>query len=108
MVSLQVTVLRSKLMELLDKFVQPEIKDPVGLMEIMGHLLHHLGVQGTGTVSFDIAQHLLNLFTDVSGAGGGVGGRRGQGSVADNNQKPVSLSICYLYQAQTPLRLQTL
>ncbi|MEJ1271646.1 maestro heat-like repeat family member 4 [Cricetulus griseus] len=60
----KVTVLRSKLMELLDKFVQPEIKDPVGLMEIMGHLLHHLGVQGTGTVSFDIAQHLLNLFTD--------------------------------------------
>ncbi|XP_076412197.1 maestro heat-like repeat family member 5 isoform X2 [Peromyscus maniculatus bairdii] len=60
----KVTLLRSKLMELLDNFLQPEFKDPVGLMEIMGHLLHCLGVQGIGTLSFKIAQHLLSLFTD--------------------------------------------
>ncbi|XP_036063470.1 maestro heat-like repeat family member 5 [Onychomys torridus] len=60
----KVTLLRSKLMELLDNFLQPEFKDPVGLMEIMGHLLHCLGVQSIGTLSFKIAQHLLSLFTD--------------------------------------------
>ncbi|CAH7108886.1 Mroh4 [Phodopus roborovskii] len=60
----KVTVLRSKLMELLDNFLQPELKDPVGLMEIMGQLLHYLGAQSTGTISFKIAQHLLSLFTD--------------------------------------------
>nr|XP_034373093.1 maestro heat-like repeat family member 5 isoform X2 [Arvicanthis niloticus] len=58
------TLLRSKLMELLDNFLQPEFKDPAGLMKIMGHLLHCLGVQGIGIVSLKIAQHLLSLFTD--------------------------------------------
>ncbi|GAB1299442.1 Maestro heat-like repeat family member 4 [Apodemus speciosus] len=57
-------LLRSKLMELLDNFLQPEFKDPAGLMKIMGHLLHCLGVQGIGIVSLKIAQHLLRLFTD--------------------------------------------
>ncbi|XP_040592412.1 maestro heat-like repeat family member 5 isoform X3 [Mesocricetus auratus] len=60
----KVTVLKSKLVELLDNFLQPEIEDPVGLMEIIGHLLQHLDVHGTGTVSFKIAEHLLSLFTD--------------------------------------------
>ncbi|XP_041911652.1 maestro heat-like repeat family member 5 [Arvicola amphibius] len=60
----KVTLLRSKLMELLDNFLQPEFKDLLGLMEILGHLLHCLGVHGIGIASFKIAQHLLNLFTD--------------------------------------------
>lgn len=71
-------------MELLDNFLQPEFKDPAGLMKIMGHLLHCLGVQGIGIVSLKIAQHLLSLFTDVS-----WGGRTGQGRAADSNQKLV-------------------
>ncbi|XP_038936181.1 maestro heat-like repeat family member 5 isoform X3 [Rattus norvegicus] len=58
------TLLRSRLMELLDNFLQPEFQDPAGLMKILGHLLHCLGVQGIGIVSLKIAQHLLSLFTD--------------------------------------------
>ncbi|XP_028629132.1 maestro heat-like repeat family member 5 [Grammomys surdaster] len=58
------TLLRNKLTELLDNFLQPEFKDPAGLMKIMGHFLHCLGVQGIGIVSLKIAQHLLSLFTD--------------------------------------------
>ncbi|XP_052016456.1 maestro heat-like repeat family member 5 [Apodemus sylvaticus] len=61
-------LLRSKLMELLDNFLQPEFKDPAGLMKIMGHLLHCLSVQGIGIVSLKIAQHLLRLFTDERAA----------------------------------------
>ncbi|XP_057648199.1 maestro heat-like repeat family member 5 [Chionomys nivalis] len=60
----KVTLLRSKLTELLDNFLQPEFEDLLGLMEIMGHLLHRLGVHGIGIASFKIAQHLLSLFTD--------------------------------------------
>ncbi|EDL29434.1 uncharacterized protein LOC69439 [Mus musculus] len=62
------TLLRSKLMELLDNFLQPEFKDPAGLMKIMGHLLHCLSAQGIGIVSLKIAQHLLSLFTDERAA----------------------------------------
>ncbi|XP_021071819.1 maestro heat-like repeat family member 5 [Mus pahari] len=58
------TLLRSKLTELLDNFLQPEFTDPAGLMKIMGHLLHCLSAQGIGIVSLKIAQHLLSLFTD--------------------------------------------
>lgn len=103
-VSLQVTLLRSKLTELLDNFLQPEFKDLLGLMEIMGHLLHRLGVHGIGIASFKIAQHLLRLFTDVSWEVGGVGwqSRAGQGRAADSNQKPVPLSIQFLHQPQSP------
>ncbi|KAM7317160.1 hypothetical protein ACRRTK_023462 [Alexandromys fortis] len=60
----KVTLLRSKLTELLDNFLQPEFEDLLGLMEIMGHLLHRLGVHGIGIASFKIAQRLLSLFTD--------------------------------------------
>ncbi|KAK7797135.1 hypothetical protein U0070_024094 [Myodes glareolus] len=60
----KVTLLRSKLTELLDSFLQPEFKDILGMMEIMGHLLYLLGVHGIGIASFKIAQHLLRLFTD--------------------------------------------
>lgn len=87
MVSLQVTLLKSKLMELLDTFLQPEFKDPVGLMEIMNHLLQCLGIQDIGIASLKIAQHLLSLFTDVSWAWGGVGGGTGRGRARDSNQK---------------------
>lgn len=92
-VSLQATLLRNRLMELLDNFLQPEFQDPAGLMKILGHLLHCLGVQGIGIVSLKIAQHLLSLFTDVSWAGS-WGGRTGQSRAADSNQKlvPVLLS----------------
>ncbi|XP_031201885.1 maestro heat-like repeat family member 5 isoform X2 [Mastomys coucha] len=58
------TLLRNKLMELLDNFLQPDFKDPEGLMKIMGHLLYCLGVQDIGIISLKIAQHLLTLFTD--------------------------------------------
>lgn len=68
-VSLQATLLRNKLMELLDNFLQPDFKDPEGLMKIMGHLLYCLGVQDIGIISLKIAQHLLTLFTDVSWPG---------------------------------------
>ena len=69
LVSLQANLLRSKLMELLDNFLQPAFTDPAGLMKIMGHLLHCLGAQGIGIVSLKIARHLLRLFTDVSWTG---------------------------------------
>ncbi|XP_021039716.1 maestro heat-like repeat family member 5 isoform X1 [Mus caroli] len=62
------TLLRIKLMELLNNFLQPEFKDPAGLMKIMGHLLHCLSAQGIGIVSLRIAQHLLSLFTDERAA----------------------------------------
>lgn len=96
MVSLQVTLLRSKLTELLDNFLQPEFKDILGMMEIMGHLLYRLGVHGIGIASFKIAQHLLRLFTDVSWEVGGVGwqNRAAQGcrqqSETSTTQHPVS------------------
>lgn len=96
MVSLQVTLLRSKLTELLDSFLQPEFKDILGMMEIMGHLLYLLGVHGIGIASFKIAQHLLRLFTDVSWEVGGVGwqNRAAQGcrqqSETSTTQHPVS------------------
>lgn len=109
MVSLQVTLLRSKLMELLDNFLQPEFKDPVGLMEIMGHLLHCLGVQGIGTLSFKIAQHLLSLFTDVSWAGGwGWGSRTGQGRAADSNQNQYHSASATCTIPRRHLRIQIL
>ncbi|XP_021515354.1 maestro heat-like repeat family member 5 [Meriones unguiculatus] len=60
----KVNLLKSKLMELFDNLQKPEFKDPVGLMEIMGQVLHCLGCQGIGMVILKIAQHLLSLFTD--------------------------------------------
>ncbi|XP_051016484.1 maestro heat-like repeat family member 5 [Acomys russatus] len=60
----KVTLLKSKLMELLENFLEPEFKDPVGLMEIMNHLLQCLGIQGIGIASLKIAQRLLGLFRD--------------------------------------------
>lgn len=38
----------------------------MGLMEILGDILHHLGTQGAGALGLKIAQHLRQLFEDVS------------------------------------------
>lgn len=62
-------LLQNQMVGLMDSFLQPEPKDLVGLMEILGDILHHLGVQGAGAVSLKIAEHLLPLFEDVSGSG---------------------------------------
>ncbi|XP_053752050.1 maestro heat-like repeat family member 5 isoform X2 [Panthera pardus] len=58
----KVMLLRNRLAGLLDGFVGPEPKDVMGLMEILGDILHRLGTQGVGATSLRIAQHLLQLF----------------------------------------------
>ncbi|XP_042780029.1 maestro heat-like repeat family member 5 isoform X3 [Panthera leo] len=60
----KVMLLRNRLAGLLDGFVGPEPKDVMGLMEILGDILHRLGTQGVGATSLRIAQHLLQLFDD--------------------------------------------
>ena len=64
----QVMLLRNRLAGLLDGFVGPEPKDLMGLMEILGDILHRLGAQGVGATSLRMAQHLLQLFDDVRSA----------------------------------------
>ncbi|XP_037658554.1 maestro heat-like repeat family member 5 [Choloepus didactylus] len=65
----KVVLLRNRLQGLLDRFLMPEPKDPLGLMEILGDILHRLGARGVGAVSLRVAQRLLQLFEDVSAAG---------------------------------------
>uniref|UniRef100_G1L3U8 Maestro heat-like repeat family member 5 n=1 Tax=Ailuropoda melanoleuca TaxID=9646 RepID=G1L3U8_AILME len=60
----KVVLLRNRLAGLLDGFVKPEPKDLMGLMEILGDILHRLGPQGIGPASLKMAQHLLPLFED--------------------------------------------
>ncbi|XP_058555251.1 maestro heat-like repeat family member 5 [Neofelis nebulosa] len=60
----KVMLLRNRLAGLLNGFVGPEPKDVMGLMEILGDILHRLGTQGVGATSLRIAQHLLQLFDD--------------------------------------------
>ncbi|XP_047697648.1 maestro heat-like repeat family member 5 isoform X3 [Prionailurus viverrinus] len=60
----KVMLLRNRLAGLLDGFVGPEPKDLMGLMEILGDILHRLGAQGVGATSLRMAQHLLQLFDD--------------------------------------------
>lgn len=64
-VSRQVVLLRNQLTGLLDSFLKPQPQDLLGLMEILGDVLHHLGAQGIGAVSVKMAQHLLPLFEAV-------------------------------------------
>ena len=64
-VSRQVVLLRNQLTRLLDSFLKPQPQDLLGLMEILGDVLHHLGAQGVGAVSVKMAQHLLPLFEAV-------------------------------------------
>lgn len=64
-VSRQVVLLRNQLTGLLDSFLKPQPQDLLGLMEILGDVLHHLGAQGIGAVSIKMAQHLLPLFEAV-------------------------------------------
>lgn len=79
---MQMALLQSRLLELLDSFLQPEPNDPLGLMQILGDILHRLGDRGVGAVILKIAQHLRLFFEDVSrlerkeeGAKGGTGMR---------------------------------
>uniref|UniRef100_A0A4W2C2R5 Maestro heat like repeat family member 5 (gene/pseudogene) n=1 Tax=Bos indicus x Bos taurus TaxID=30522 RepID=A0A4W2C2R5_BOBOX len=58
----KVVLLRNQLTGLLDSFLKPQPQDLLGLMEILGDVLHHLGAQGIGAVSVKMAQHLLPLF----------------------------------------------
>ncbi|XP_073923100.1 maestro heat-like repeat family member 5 [Castor canadensis] len=58
------TLLQNHLMGLLDSFLQPKPTDLLGLMEILGDLMHRLSVQVVGAISLKIAQHLLPLFED--------------------------------------------
>nr|XP_026258855.1 maestro heat-like repeat family member 5 [Urocitellus parryii] len=60
----KMALLQSRLLELLDSFLQPEPNDPLGLMQILGDILHRLGDQGA--VILKIAQHLRLFFEDVS------------------------------------------
>uniref|UniRef100_A0A8C9ACY4 Maestro heat-like repeat family member 5 n=1 Tax=Prolemur simus TaxID=1328070 RepID=A0A8C9ACY4_PROSS len=57
-------LLQNRLLELLGSFLKPQPEDPVGLMQVLGDILHHLSVQGIGALSLKIAQHLLALFED--------------------------------------------
>uniref|UniRef100_A0A8D1UBT4 Maestro heat like repeat family member 1 n=1 Tax=Sus scrofa TaxID=9823 RepID=A0A8D1UBT4_PIG len=58
----KVVLLRDQLASLLDSFLKPEPKELLGLMEILGDILHRLGAQGIGCISLKIAQQLLPLF----------------------------------------------
>uniref|UniRef100_A0A8C0L1Q4 Maestro heat-like repeat family member 5 n=1 Tax=Canis lupus dingo TaxID=286419 RepID=A0A8C0L1Q4_CANLU len=60
----KVVLLRNQLAGLLDSFMGPEPQDLMGLMEILGDILHSLGTQGIGATSIRMAQHLLSLFED--------------------------------------------
>ncbi|KAM4865422.1 maestro heat-like repeat family member 5 [Thomomys bottae] len=60
----KVTLLRNQLVGLLDVFLQPDPKGLLGLMELLGDLLHRLGEPGLGALSLKAAQHLLLLFED--------------------------------------------
>ncbi|MXQ93613.1 hypothetical protein E5288_WYG022283 [Bos mutus] len=72
-VSRQVVLLRNQLTGLLDSFLKPQPQDLLGLMEILGDVLHHLGAQGIGAVSIKMAQHLLPLFeAEQEGVRGGA------------------------------------
>lgn len=64
-ISPQVDLLQSWLARVLDSFLRPEPQDLLGLMEVVGIILHHLGLHGVGAVSLKIAQHLRTLFDDV-------------------------------------------
>ncbi|XP_036088615.1 maestro heat-like repeat family member 5 [Rousettus aegyptiacus] len=57
-------LLQNQLAGLLDSFLEPEPKGLMGLMEILGHILHHLGTHGAGALGLKIAQHLRPLFED--------------------------------------------
>lgn len=59
-------LLQNWLVRLLDSFLKPEPRDLIGLMEILGDIVHCLGGQGVGTLSLKIAQRLLSLFEHVS------------------------------------------
>nr|XP_040149490.1 maestro heat-like repeat family member 5 isoform X5 [Ictidomys tridecemlineatus] len=61
----KMALLQSRLLELLDSFLQPEPNDPLGLMQILGDILHRLGDQGVGAVILKIAQHLRLFFEDA-------------------------------------------
>ncbi|XP_069931992.1 maestro heat-like repeat family member 5 isoform X4 [Oryctolagus cuniculus] len=60
----KVFLLRNRLAGLLDSFLRPDTKDLLGLMGILGDILHRLGLQGAGSASIKLAQHLLSLFED--------------------------------------------
>ncbi|ELR55056.1 HEAT repeat-containing protein 7A, partial [Bos mutus] len=69
----KVVLLRNQLTGLLDSFLKPQPQDLLGLMEILGDVLHHLGAQGIGAVSIKMAQHLLPLFeAEQEGVRGGA------------------------------------
>ncbi|XP_019513370.1 PREDICTED: maestro heat-like repeat family member 5 [Hipposideros armiger] len=60
----KVGLLQNWLNRLLDSFLTPEPQDLMGLMKIVGDILCHLGVQGVGAFSLQIAQNLRPLFDD--------------------------------------------
>nr|XP_019567741.1 PREDICTED: maestro heat-like repeat family member 5 [Rhinolophus sinicus] len=60
----KVDLLQSRLARVLDSFLRPEPQNLLGLMEVVGDILHHLGLHGVGAVSLKIAQHLRKLFDD--------------------------------------------
>ncbi|KAF6100213.1 hypothetical protein HJG60_013190 [Phyllostomus discolor] len=60
----KVVLLRKRLAGLLDSFLTPQPPDLVGLMEIVGDILHRLGSQGVGTISLRLARLLQPLFED--------------------------------------------
>ncbi|KAI4539923.1 hypothetical protein MG293_010318 [Ovis ammon polii] len=69
----KVVLLRNQLTGLLDSFLKPQPQDLLGLMEILGDVLHQLGAQGVGAVSVKMAQHLLPLFeAEQEGVRGGA------------------------------------
>ncbi|XP_014643504.1 PREDICTED: maestro heat-like repeat family member 5 [Ceratotherium simum simum] len=99
----KVLLLRNRLIGLLDSFLKPEPGDLIGLMEILGDIVHCLGGQGVGTVSLKIAQHLLPLFEHVSG-------RAPQDPrLGSSSPKPASQSSrsCYPHHSQQQKLLPT-
>lgn len=61
----QGVLLRKRLAGLLDSFLTPQCPDLVGLMGIVGDILHRLGAQGVGIISLRLARLLRPLFEDV-------------------------------------------
>uniref|UniRef100_A0A671F851 Uncharacterized protein n=1 Tax=Rhinolophus ferrumequinum TaxID=59479 RepID=A0A671F851_RHIFE len=60
----KVDLLQNRLARVLDSFLRPEPQDLLGLMEVVGNILHHLGLHCVGAISLKIAQHLRTLFDD--------------------------------------------
>ncbi|KAF3822795.1 hypothetical protein GH733_008169 [Mirounga leonina] len=99
----KVVLLRNRLAGLLDGFVKPEPKDLLGLMEILGNILLHLGAQGVGAASLEMAQHLLPLFEDEQAPVRGRAISLFGDVICSRGKKHQPVLKSYAFQALVPL-----